>query len=348
VKRYFILSVIIGVLAVLLLASCTPTANLPSAKAYANQAPMADITAVSSPTAENATASPVPSQTIQDPTFTAAIPNSGVETPLPQEDPASDTPEVNPTPTITTAAEPVRTEALFQRASADEWKDWPIIPQVPEEMRAVYQRGLQNGNNPHAFSILGDCQSQPEVFLGPYDSDPIMVQALPDHLLETVENFSGSFDRYSPTVKDGTTEGALLWIQWNDNKEKKCNSNESPLDCELRVHQPSIVFIHVGTHYESRNRRYLTIIIEKILETGAVPVLVTKADNREMDERVNHNLASLAEEFNLPLWNFWSSVQHLSDGGMEPGSDMYLSDEGMVIHREDGLKVLDTIWRALQ
>jgi hypothetical protein len=239
-------------------------------------------------------------------------------------------------------------QVLAQRLPAERWKEWPVIPEVSEELRAVYQRGLAQGNNPNAFSVLGDCQSQPEVFMGLFDNDPDVVHALPVNLQETVAQFSGSFDRYSPTVKDGTTEGALLWVQWNDNKEKKCENNETPLDCELRVQQPSIIFIHIGTHYEARNRRYLSIIIEKVLEAGAVPVLVTKADNRELDERVNQNLASLAEEYNLPLWNFWASVQHLPDHGMEKDSDMYLSESGMEIHRMDALQALDQVWRSVR
>lgn len=247
-------------------------------------------------------------------------------------------PATGPTPT----ERPRKMEAGY-------WKEWPVMPAfISEHLREVYQRGLKQGNNPHAFSVLGDCQSQPEVFMGLYDSDPAAVRTLPESLQETVKQFNGSFDRYSPTVKDGTTEGALLWIQWNDNKEKKCEYGETPLDCELRVHKPSIVFIHVGTHYEARNRKYLTTIIDKLLEHGAVPILVTKADNRELDERVNGTLASLAYEYDLPLWNFWASVQHLPENGMLKGSDMYLSDEGVIIHREGALQALDTVWRAVR
>ena len=64
-----------------------------------------------------------------------------------------------------------------------------------------------------------------------------------------------------------------------------------------------------------------------------MPILVTKADNREKDERVNQNLASLAEERGLPLWNFWATVQHLPDNGLKEGSDMYLNQEAVEIHR---------------
>lgn len=247
------------------------------------------------------------------------------------------------TPTL----EPSSTPTLLVR-SPERWKEWPVLPVVPASMREVYQRGLEMGANPRAFSILGDCQSQPDVFLGIFEAEADYFQPLPQPLKDTVLQFSGSFNRYSPTVKDGTTEGALLWWEWNDNKDKQCKHGETPIDCELRTHRPSIVFIHVGTHWEARNRRYLTIILEKILATGAVPVFVTKADNREKDERVNLTMAELAVEYDLPLWNFWASVQHLPENGMEPGSDMYLSPAGLEIHRQDGLQALDAVWRAVK
>ncbi len=51
--------------------------------------------------------------------------------------------------------------------------------------------------------------------------------------------------------------------------------------------------------------------LERLLANGTVPILVTKADNLELDERVNNNLAALAEKYDLPMWNFWASVQDL-------------------------------------
>jgi hypothetical protein len=230
----------------------------------------------------------------------------------------------------------------------DSWKEWPILPEyVSDTVKAIYQRGLENGNDPHAFSILGDCHSLPEVFLGLYEDDDQAIAALDENLQETVEQFRGSFDRYSPTVVIGTTEGALLWAQWNENKEGYCEVNELPIDCELRYHKPVIAFIRIGTHWEARNEEYLRTLIEKLIDNGTVPVIVTKPDNRELDERVNHNLAALAVEYDLPFWNFWASIQGLTNSGLSDDSDMYLADEAYAVQQVDGLKVLDIVYRAL-
>jgi hypothetical protein len=237
---------------------------------------------------------------------------------------------------------------IVQNPPYELWKEWPIVPNyVSDNLKQIYKEGLENGNNPHAFSILGDCHSLPEVFLGIFDTDPNFVKSFDPSIQETVAQFQGSFDRYSPTVKIGTTEGALLWPLWNDNKEKKCEPNENSVDCEIRVHKPSIVIIQVGTHYESRNEQYMITILEKLLENGTVPIIVTKADNRELDERINETLVKLAAQYDLPVWNFWASVQHLDTKGLDPEDDMYLSDAAYTIHQDDGIKVLDFVWHSL-
>lgn len=272
--------------------------------------------------------------------------------PLPQD---TATPSKS-TPTATSAAAraqvaldaPTPQPGAGRAESPDDWKSLPITPTVSEEMKDIYQRGLEAGNDPHAFSVLGDCQSLPDVFMGPYDSDPRALAELTSALRETVRNFSGSFDRYSPTVKDGTTTGALLWGEWNDNEEGWCEPGETPLDCELRVHKPSIVIIHIGTHWETRNYRYLGMIVEKIIAHGAVPVLVTKADNRELDERVNEDVAALAAELGLPLWNFWAVMQDQPNNGLVADSAWELTEDAQQIHRRAALEMLDAVWRALQ
>jgi hypothetical protein len=215
-------------------------------------------------------------------------------------------------------------------------------------MKALYQQGLEKGNDPHAFSIMGDCHSLPDVFLGIYDQDPEAVNLLKPALQETVFQFQGSFDRYSPTVALGATAGAILWYGWNENKEGYCLEGEIPIDCELRVHKPSIAFVHIGTHYETRNEYYLATIIEKLIANGTVPIIVTKADNLELDERVNDSLAQLAVDYQLPVWNFWQSVQNLPNLGLNEENPMYLSDQAYEIHRQEGLEVLNLVYRALQ
>ncbi len=250
---------------------------------------------------------------------------------------------------------PLPTSALVDaiHLTADEWQKWPVIPQVPESARALYQKGLALGNNPHAFSIIGDCQSLPETFLGVYETDPTLAAGLSPELQTAVANFSGSFDRPSPTVKGGTTAGAALWSEWHENKYT-CKPNETPLDCELRLNKPSIVIINLGTHYETRNITYLRKILDRLTQQGIVPILATKADNRELDGRLNQETALLALEYQVPLWNFYAAVSDLPNNGVgakkgeEFLGEIYLSEEGLERHRYTALQAITAVWLAVK
>jgi len=233
-----------------------------------------------------------------------------------------------------------------------DWKAWPVIPEkIDPSLQKVYERGLALGNDPHAFSIFGDCQARPAEFFGVFETDAILFESLAPELQETVDNFTGSFNRESSTAQDGTTPGSLLWAQWHRG-EYGCSFAETPVECELRTHHPSFVIIQVGTHFESRNTEYLRRIMTQLMDAGVVPILATKADNREKDERINRDMALLASEYDLPLWNFWAAVSELPNRGLYTRDDrplqgdIYLTDEATILHRMTGLEALNAVWRV--
>jgi hypothetical protein len=94
-------------------------------------------------------------------------------------------------------------------------------------------------------------------------------------------------------------------------------------------------------------------VILQLLDAGVVPILATKADNREKDDRINRDMAMLAAEYDLPLWNFWAAVSDLPNRGLYTRDDrplqgdIYLTEEAAVIHRLSGLTALDIVWRAV-
>lgn len=285
-----------------------------------------------------------------------AVPASEAK-PTATEIPSTPVQAPSPAPLVTrTAASPVPSpaaESLPAETGLDPatWMGWPVIPIVTQNVREIYARGLSLGNDPRAFSILGDCQSTPDTFLGLYVVDAKQYAALPPDLQETVDIFGSSFNRESPTAKSGTTSGALLWAEWHEGKFG-CEANESPLDCELRIHKPSFALITVGTHWEARNQMYMRKIIERLLAQGVVPILSTKADNREGDHGINLETAMLADEYNLPLWNFWPVTDDLPNRGLytkkgdEHLGDIYLTDEALARHRLSALEALNVVWRA--
>jgi hypothetical protein len=253
-----------------------------------------------------------------------------------------------PTRTLTATAVPPTTEA-----EANAWKTLPVIPEkIDASLQQVYELGLTLGNDPHAFSIFGDCQARPAEFFGLFETDATVIENLSPELQEVVDYFSGSFNRESPTAQDGTTPGSLLWTQWHRG-QYGCTFAETPVQCELRIHRPSFVIIQVGTHFESRNTEYLRKVILQLLDAGVVPILATKADNREKDERINRDMAMLASEYDLPLWNFWAAVSDLPNRGLYTRDDrplqgdIYLTEEAHERHRMTGLAALNAVWRAV-
>jgi hypothetical protein len=257
------------------------------------------------------------------------------------------------TATLTPLPEPTPT-AMPAELDLDpaDWHNWPIVPIVPQTARLIYQFGQVQGNDPHAFSVLGDCQSEPPVFLGVYETDPALVAGLPPELQETVAWFSGSFNRDSPTIRGGTTTGSLLWPAWHQNKYT-CTLDESPLQCELRIHKPSFVIVHVGTHYENRNDLYMREILDQLIAAGVVPILASKGDNREADEAINLSYAQLAVEYDIPFWNFWAVLVSLENRGLYTRpevrfeGDVYLTNMALMLHRLTALEALDAVWRAV-
>jgi hypothetical protein len=101
---------------------------------------------------------------------------------------------------------------------------------------------------------------------------------------------------------------------------KDCNPGETALDCELRVNHPSFAIVSLGTYQVWRPEVFepgLRQIIERLLQAEVVPILSTKADNLEGNQRINTIIARLAYEYNLPLWNFWRAVQPLPGNGLQ-------------------------------
>ena len=229
----------------------------------------------------------------------------------------------------------------------ENWEDWPILPIVSKEMMDVYQLGLGMGTDPNAFSVFGDCQSLPKKYMGGYETGETKLDREYQYLQSTIENFWGSFDRESVTIKKGTTVAAILWEGWIDSDTSICEYGETPLECEIRVHNPSIVIINLGTHWEVRNEIYLRKILEELISRGIVPIISTKADTREGEAWINADLVQAASEYHVPVWNFWLASQPLENHGMKPNDRMYLTEEGLDVRRLTSLQSLDSVFRQL-
>jgi hypothetical protein len=285
------------------------------------------------PTAVPETMTPAPSETplVLSATFTPA-------TPL--------TPTVTSTPTL----------------APDAWQFMPIVPMVGDTARHIYAAGQLLGNDPHAFSILGDCLSLPINLFGNYGKDPSHYDLGEYTFLQPVIDwFKPSFNRVSLTLHDGFNTAAILSPLRAD--PDFCQPNETPLVCEYRIHRPSYALISLGTDdnktppdvYEQRMRQ----IVEYTISQGIIPILATKADNREGNNAFNEIVAHLAYEYDVPLWNFWAAVQPLKNHGLT-GDDGHLSwadpnnleytysmEVAIPVRNVTALETLGAVWRRV-
>lgn len=234
----------------------------------------------------------------------------------------------------------------------DAWEWMPIVPNVSQRTIEIYQKGRALGRDPHAFSVIGDSNSAPAWFL----NGDFSLGADYTYLKDVIDQFQESFGLERITVGRGFTARRILSIG-----QIPCLNNETWLDCELRIHNPSYAFVALGTNetdigvFEDNMRKILDVLIAR----GVVPILATKADNLEGDHSINVIIAHLAYEYDVPLWNFWLAVQPL------PGRGLRTSDSPLLTWAENNfsdlksmsaawpwrnltaLQTLDAVWRRV-
>ena len=238
---------LIVILAALALSAC---GTLNSNESADDARSATEVAAISTSIAETLdavpTATPVPTNTVSifiEPTATEALPTATptvTNTPIPVETRASGhfvtrTPEPGyPTPDA--------------RPLAKDWRDWPVLPVVSDTAADIYWYGVQElGTDPHVISRIGDCHSEPNVFLGVYDSDYYELSDENQYLKVVIDYFKGSFDTTSYAVHSGMSVSSVLTDVCAD--PDVCLDGETALDCEIRVHNPSIMFVNLGSNW---------------------------------------------------------------------------------------------------
>jgi hypothetical protein len=198
---------------------------------------------------------------------------------------------------------------------------------------------------------VADCQNVSNAFLGFFDHPGKYDQIEGvGELQDTIDNFSGYFDRDGQATQYGFNAAAVLSPLWADTEV--CLPDENPLECELRITRPTFVLISLEFWFEGRTsdvyERYMRQIIEYTMAQGAVPILATKADNVEEDHSLNLTTASLAYEYDIPLWNWWAAAQPLGDHGIDPYRDgFHISVEAWNVRSKTFLQTLDHLWKGL-
>jgi hypothetical protein len=234
---------------------------------------------------------------------------------------------------------------------------------LPEEtlrtVREIYATGQSAGNDPHAFSKIGDSTIESPFFLDRFDEGPYNLGEYA-YLQKVIDYYKGSFGRQGRAVYRGLHTWSMFDPAWAD--PKFCDPNETPIDCELRLHRPSLVFIRVGSNDVGRSdlfRQNMTRLIELCFERGVIPIIGTKADRNEGSNVNNEMLRELAENYDVPLWDFDRIADTIPGRGMDVDgvhlTTFYAHDytlpyalqTGYGVHNLTALMMLYEIWRNL-
>ena len=221
-------------------------------------------------------------------------------------------------------------------------EDYPILPELTDHARVIYEAGLEAENNPQVFSKVGDCMTASyEFFLGPFGDkdynlgdDYAHLEYLIDYFDEPArsEGFeANSFNNPGLATASGFNTASVLDSLWAD--PNWCEANESPLGCEYRLSQPIFSMIMFGTNdvmfFEADLFDfYMRSIILETINNGTVPILYTIPTRPEFPEKTyqfNQVIIKLAEDYDLPLVNLWAAIQDLPFEGVDQAEPIHLS-----------------------
>lgn len=197
-----------------------------------------------------------------------------------------------------------------------------------------------SGRDPNKFTVVGDCNAEPNAYLGRVAAGLYQVPSDHPYLLASISRFGKSFPHWSIAAKGGFRASSLLDVSWADPAE--CRAGENPLTCELRRSNAGFAFIELGTGdqflWKEFDKNYRAIL-DTTLRYGVLPIAVTKADNLEAqagapNHAINNTIRKLATEYGVPLLDFWQAAQGLPNGGLidEGNADFHLSPAGSDLH----------------
>ncbi len=232
-------------------------------------------------------------------------------------------------------------------------------------IREIYARGQEMGRDPRAFSKLGDSLIANPFFVRVFDQlDPRLGgYNLGDYaaLQATIDYYHGSFDRYGAAIRVGLHTWSVFDPMWAN--KKLCEPGENLLDCEIRLHNPTVMVVLLGTNDNvprSYFEKHYDQIVQYIIKQGIVPILFTKADRHEgTDNHNNEAVRAVATKYRVPLVDFDKLADTLPNRGVGPDgthlkvarsynyTDPSTFQYGTAVHNLATLIMLDQVRRAL-
>lgn len=237
-----------------------------------------------------------------------------------------------------------------------------VIPEaVRQNIGVIYARGQALNRNPHAFSKLGDSTIENPHFLARFDGGSYNLGDY-TYLQRVIDYYAGSFGRDSIAVQIGLHTWSVFDPMWAYNG--LCEPREHVLSCEIRLNNPALLFIRLGSNdagIPGSVERSFRQIIEFCLVNGVIPVMGTKADRFDGTANINNTIMrELAAEYAIPLWDYdviagiipgrglTNDNVHMTTFFAHDWTSPVAFERGHGVHNLTALMMLDAITQIIQ
>lgn len=243
--------------------------------------------------------------------------------------------------------------AVFSPQSiASEWEELPVVPAlgpvVTGHLEKVASRGERFGNSPGVFAKIGDSITASPSFLQALGCQAPRLGTWTE-LRGTLEFFGATpvprgYEEAQCAVSNSYSRlgiaavGGWRAVDALSPRESLSECEGLPaVSCELRELRPSVALIMFGTNDLKEAtavgfRRDLARLARLVSSAGTIPVISTippraRQPFSQRVARFNAEIAALAENRALPLWNFWRQMAEpgvprrgLSRDGVHPSA----------------------------
>ncbi len=270
----------------------------------------------------------------------------------------------SPNPLISSLQSPIASPTLApsprEPLNGIPWENIIVLsPEAAAHTREIFAAGQALGRNAHAFSKVGDSTTENPHFLARFDEGTYNLGPYA-YLQPAIDHFRGSHGRDSVAVAIGLHAWTANDPMWADGA--LCLPNETPVECEIRVHNPAYLIIRLGTNdvgvaasFDANIRR----MVDTTIAAGIIPIIGTKGDRHEGSNENNDILRRIAADYRIPLWDYDRVADTLPGRGLDVDAahmiTFYSHDytdptaftRGHAMHNLTALMMLDAVWRVV-
>ncbi|MEP7287954.1 MAG: SGNH/GDSL hydrolase family protein [Chloroflexota bacterium] len=218
---------------------------------------------------------------------------------------------------------------------------YPLVPEITEHVKQIYQEGLKKGNNIRIFSKIGDCMTATDDFMKPFSTTSYVLGDY-DSLAKVIKVFAkvpargsdstvDSFDNPGLAAVSGFNSAGVLDSIWSD--PKFCKADESPLSCEYRLSKPGIALIMFGTNdlksiQSDQFNFYLRRVVVQTANAGIIPILSTfpvQPGFEKESDLFNQITVQIALDYDIPLMNLYAALKPLPHQGVDPVNTTHMT-----------------------